>query len=134
MWDQTSNSEIKLGSERSFGIVFGSVFSLLATYLLIKGYPIGWAALVIAAAFFAAAYLRPAVLRRPNRLWFKFGLLLYSIMSPIVMFFVFALAFVPTGLFVKLRGHDPLSRDFDPALQSYWKPRERPPESMKRQY
>lgn len=134
MWDQTSNTKITLGSERSFGIVFGVVFGLLALFLLYKGFGAGWIVAALSAGVFAAGFWKPAILHRPNKLWFKFGLWLHAIVSPITMFFVFVLAFVPTGLFVKLRGYDPLSREFDPALQSYWKPREKRPESMKRQY
>ncbi len=134
MFDQQPNTEVALGSDQSFGKVFGAVFSLLALYLFIKGNAFAWVALAIAAGFFVVTAVKPSLLHKANRLWFKFGLILYAIVSPVTMFLVYVIAFVPTGVFVKLRGFDPLSREFDPALQSYWKPRERAPESMKRQY
>ncbi|MEO0330469.1 MAG: SxtJ family membrane protein [Bacteroidota bacterium] len=134
MFENKPNSEIRLGSDKSFGLVFGAVFGLVGLYLLVKSSTFAWAAAVVALGFFAVAYIKPALLHRPNRLWFKFGLGLHSIVSPVVMFLVFILAFVPTGIFMKLRGHDPLAREFDPSCDSYWKTREKAPESMNRQY
>jgi hypothetical protein len=40
-----------------------------------------------------------------------------------VLTLVYTLALTPIGLTMRLLGHDPLSRRFDPAARTYWKPR-----------
>ena len=46
------HAEIKIGSEKSFGIVFGIVFLLIGLYPLITGALPRWWAMVIALIFF----------------------------------------------------------------------------------
>lgn len=134
MSEHISKTDVTMGSDKSFGLVFGCVAGSVTLYLLIRGGAFWPATGLVAAAFFALAFVRPAVLNPLNRLWFKFGLLLHSIISPVVMFMVFVIAFVPIALIFHLKGSDPLDRKFDRGAQSYWKPRETKPESMSRQY
>jgi hypothetical protein len=47
------------------------------------------------------------------------------IVSHAVLALVYFLALTPIGLTMRLFGHDPLSRKFDPGARSYWKPREK---------
>jgi ABC-type uncharacterized transport system permease subunit len=46
------------------------------------------------------------------------------VVSHVVLALVYFLALTPIGLTMRLLGHDPLSRKFDPAAKSYWKQRE----------
>ncbi|MEX0693934.1 MAG: hypothetical protein WD075_05790, partial [Rhodospirillales bacterium] len=89
------------------------------------------------ACFLFAAYFAKPLLRPLNLLWFKFGLLLYKIVNPVVMALLYYTTMVPTGLLMKLFGKDPLNRTFDAEAKSYWIERDPPgpePESMKRQF
>jgi hypothetical protein len=43
--------------------------------------------------------------------------------SSIVLALVYFLALTPIGLTMRLFGHDPLTRKFEPRAASYWKPR-----------
>ncbi|MCK0141885.1 SxtJ family membrane protein [Aliiroseovarius sp. F20344] len=134
MSEHISKTEVTMGSDKNFGLVFGSVAALIALYMLIRGGAYWPIPALFALVFFALAFIRPAILNPLNRLWFRFGLLLHSIISPLVMFLVFLIAFVPIALIFRLKGTDPLSRDFDKSAKSYWKPRTSKPESMLRQY
>jgi hypothetical protein len=69
-----------------------------------------------------------------NRLWFRFGLLLGKIVTPIVMLLVFVLTVVPTGIVMRLLGKDPLRRKFDKSASSYWVSRDAPPGPMRNQF
>jgi hypothetical protein len=125
----------KVGSERSFGLVFAAVFCVIGLWPLMGGHPVRIWSLAIAAVFLALAFARPAVLRPLNLLWFRFGLLLGRIVSPIVMALIFYVAVVPTGLIMKLLGKDILRLRFDPHAKTYWIVRENEPEtSMKNQF
>lgn len=124
MTDIQEHSAVAIGSERSFGLVFAAVFAVVALLPLLDGAgPRPWA-LGIAAAFLAAAVLRPSLLAPANRAWFRLGMLLGAVVTPVVMALVFFLAVTPTALLLRLFGKDPLNRRFDPAAASYWIPRD----------
>lgn len=126
--------DVKMGSDRGFGIVFAVVFGLIGIWPALK---LGWRPrfdlaavrewwLAASGIFLAVALLHPTLLHPLNRLWFAFGLLLGKIMSPVVMGLLFAIAVVPTGLIMRLRGHDLLRLKLDRASKSYWILREPP--------
>lgn len=125
---------VKMGSDRGFGLVFAVVFALIGVWPALR---LGWIprfdpaalriwALGIAGAFLLVAYLSPALLNPLNRLWFAFGLLLGKVMTPIVMGLLYAVAVVPTGLVMRLRGKDLLNLKLDRTRKSYWIMREPP--------
>ncbi len=120
MSEFSGNTEIKMGSERSFGIVFCIVFVIVALFPLTGDGSIRWWSLAIAAVFLGTAFVAPDVLRPLNRLWFRFGLLLNKIVSPIVMGILFFLTVTPIGLIMRLWKRDPLKQEFDAGVESYW--------------
>jgi Saxitoxin biosynthesis operon protein SxtJ len=124
--------DVKMGSERGFGVVFAVVFALIGVWPAVH---LGWAprfdaealrwwSLAIAAAFLAVALTVPSVLRPLNRLWFQFGMLLSKVMTPIVMGILFVTTVVPTALI--MRRKDPLRLKLDRQAKSYWIMREPP--------
>lgn len=131
------NEEIKTASDRSFGVVFTIVFTIIGLWPLInKGDPYLWA-LSIAGLLLIVAIVRPAWLAPANRLWMRFGLLLHKITNPLIMGLVFFLTVTPTGLIMRAMGKDPLNRKLDRAAKSYWIEREPPgpaPETMINQF
>jgi len=130
-------NDIEVGSEKSFGIVFAAVFALVALWPLIHGEPVRWWALAVAAVFLAAAFVAQPLLKPLNILWFKFGMLLYKVVNPVVMALLYYLTVVPTGLLMRACGKDPLNRTFDTEATSYWIERDPPgpePDSMKNQF
>jgi hypothetical protein len=125
------------GTERGFGIVFALVFTVIGLWPLISGGAVRSWALLIAAAFLLAGFAAPAVLAPLNRLWFRFGMLLGRIVSPVVMALLFYVTVMPTGLLMRLFGNDVLRLKFDPQAETYWIPREPPgpaPDSLKQQF
>ena len=129
--------DIEVGSEKSFGIVFAAVFALIGLWPLIHGTPIRWWALAAAVVFLLAAFVAQPLLKPLNILWFKFGMLLYKVVNPLVMALLYYLTVVPTGLLMRAFGKDPLTRAFDKQATSYWIERDPPgpePDSMKNQF
>ena len=121
-------------SEKSFGVVFSIVFLIVALYPLINSEGLRIWALVASIIFFFLAFIAPKVLVFPNKLWFKFGLLLGSIVAPIVMAFVYFVTVLPTGLIMRLLGKDLLKQKLDKNAKSYWIERKEPMGSMKNQF
>jgi len=125
------------GSERGFAVVFTVVFVLVGLWPLLSGGPARTWALLIAAAFLLAGFAAPGILAPLNRLWFRFGMALGRIVSPIVMGIIFFGTVMPTGLLMRLFRKDVLRLRFDPAAESYWIPRDPPgpsAESLKQQF
>ena len=121
-------------SEKSFGVVFSIVFLIVALYSLINSEGLRIWALVVSIIFFLLAFLAPKILVLPNKLWFKFGLLIGSIVAPIVMAFVYFVTVLPTGLIMRLLGKDILKQQLDKNAKSYWIERKEPMGSMKNQF
>jgi hypothetical protein len=125
------------GTERSFGIVFALVFTVIGLWPLISGGAVRTWSLLIAAAFLLAGFAAPAILAPLNRLWFRFGMLLGRIVSPVVMALLYYVTVMPTGLLMRLFGKDVLRLKFDSQAETYWIPREPPgppPDSLKQQF
>jgi hypothetical protein len=133
MTSNLNNNELK-NTEKSFGIVFSIVFSIVALYPLINGDSFRVWALIISVIFLLLAYVAPNILGIPNKLWFKFGILLGSIIAPIVMALVYFLTVLPTGLIMRLLGKDLLKQKLDKNAKSYWLERSEPMGSMKNQF
>lgn len=134
--DSNENSP-PIGSERSFGLLFAAVFAIVAIWLWFSGaLPHSWF-FGVAALFALSALLFPAALRPLNFLWFKFGLLLHALVSPVVLAIMFFLVITPTGLIMKLCGKRFLGLGKEQPLDSYWIAREASgpnAESMKNQF
>jgi len=79
----------------------------------------------------------PRILTPFNYIWFRFGMLLHAIVSPIALGILFYGVVTPTGLLMRLFGKKPLALDFDRDAPSYWIQRSPPgptPESMTNQF
>ena len=125
---------IKIGSNRSFGIVFFVVFLIISLFPLIKGNDLRIWSLLISLMFLVLGLMNSSILGPLNKLWFKFGLLLGSFISPIVMGFVFFLVVTPIGLFMRLLGKDLLNLKKKKNLRSYWIEKTGPKSKMKNQF
>ena len=100
------NNKIKIGSNKSFGIVFFTVFLIIAIWPLLNGYEIRYWSLIISIIFLLLGILNSKILTPLNKIWFKIGILLGNVISPIVMSIIFFLVVTPTSLIMKLFGKD----------------------------
>jgi hypothetical protein len=133
----STTSDIILPSERKFGLTFAALFAAVAARLWWAG-RLPAASLWVAASLVLAAMamLAPSVLAAPNRVWFRIGLALSRIVSPVVISAIFLLIVTPVGLLARLSGRDAL-RIRPRRRDSYWIRRDPPgppPESFHRQF
>jgi hypothetical protein len=126
--------EIKLGSNRSFGIVFFIVFVLIATYPLLNQGEVRIWSLIISFLFLFLGLLNSKILTPFNKLWFRFGLFLGKIISPIIMVSIFFLVVTPIGLLMRLFGKDVLNLKLNKKKSSYWIEKVGPKSKMKNQF
>ena len=127
------NSDVKIGSNRSFGVVFCIFFAIISFYPLINGGNLKIWFLFISLIFLILGLISSEILTPLNKLWFRFGLFLGKIVSPIVMAVIFFLVVTPTGLFMKLLRKDLLNLRYNNE-QSYWIKKDGPESKMKNQF
>tara|TARA_B100000401_G_scaffold209808_1_gene141767 strand:- start:786 stop:1175 length:390 start_codon:yes stop_codon:yes gene_type:complete len=128
-----NTKDIKIGSNKSFGIVFAVVFSLIALWPLIKGNEIRLWSLIISIIFLMLGLLNSKMLTPLNKLWFKLGILLGNFIAPIIMGIIFFFVVTPTGIIMKLLRKDliKLKKNND---ESYWIEKKDIKSSMKNQF
>ena len=127
------NTEIKIGSNKNFGIVFFIVFLLIAIYPLTNNDELRIWSLIIAIIFLVLGLINSKVLSPFNKLWFKFGLLLGKIVSPLIMGIIFFFVVTPTAFIMRIIGKDLLNLKFN-NKKSYWIEKIGPKSKMKKQF
>ena len=127
-------SKIKIGSNRNFGLVFFFVFLIVGLWPLLNEGSFRIWSIIIAIIFLILGLTNSKLLTPLNILWFKFGLFLGSIISPIVMGIVFFLVVTPTGFIMKIMGKDILNKKYDNGKKSYWINRDKSKSTMKQQF
>ena len=127
------NTEIKIGSNKSFGVVFFIVFLLIAIYPLINNEGFRIWSFIISIIFLVLGLINSKVLTPLNKLWFKFGLLLGGIVSPVIMGIIFFFVVTPIALIMRIIGKDLLNLKFT-KNKSYWIEKSGPKSKMKNQF
>ena len=126
-------NDIKIGSNRSFGIVFFVVFLLISFYPLINGLDIRLWSLLVSFIFLILGLLNSKLLNPLNKIWFKTGIILGNIVSPLVMGFIFFIVVTPIGFIMRLFGKDMLNLKFN-NNDSYWIEKKEPKSKMRNQF
>jgi len=124
---------IKISSNRSFGIVFFAVFLIVAIYPLINSGDIRIWSLVISIIFLIFGLFNSKLLTPLNQLWYKFGILLGKFISPIIMGIIFFFVVTPIGLILRIFGKDVLNLKKNNA-KSYWIKKNGPISKMRNQF
>jgi len=125
--------DVKIGSNRSFGIVFFVFFLIIAIYPLIKDGELRLWSLFISIVFLFLGLVNSKILNPLNKLWFKFGIFLGKIISPLVMGIIFFLVVTPIGLLMRLLNKDLLNLKFN-NNNTYWIEKTEPKSKMKNQF
>ena len=125
--------EIKISSNRSFGIVFFIVFLLIAFYPLLKGDDLRIWSLIISFIFLILGLINSKLLTPLNRIWFKFGLLLGKFISPLIMGIIFFVVVTPIGIIMRLLKKDLLNLKYN-KKETYWIKKTGPKSKMKNQF
>ena len=130
----SKNDKIKKSTNKSFGLVFFTVFLIIGLWpLLNENTPRIWS-IIISLAFLILGLLNSKILTPLNTIWFKFGELLGLLISPVVMALIFFLVVTPTGIIMKLFKKDLLNKKFNKSIKSYWLKKKKAESTMKQQF
>ena len=125
--------DIKISSNKNFGIVFFIVFLLIGIYPFLNGNDFRIWSLLISLVFLILGLINSKILTPLNKLWFKFGLFLGKIVSPLVMGFIFFIVVTPTGIIMRLMRKDLLNLKYN-QKKTYWIDKIGPKSKMKNQF
>ncbi len=125
--------DIKISSNRSFGIVFFIVFLLIATYPLLKGNDVRFWSLLVSFGFLILGLINSKILSPLNKLWFKFGIILGKIISPLIMGIIFFVVVTPIGIVMRVLKKDLLNLKYN-QKETYWIKKTGPKSKMKNQF
>tara|TARA_B100000609_G_scaffold192754_1_gene183261 strand:- start:384 stop:767 length:384 start_codon:yes stop_codon:yes gene_type:complete len=126
--DQSNKS-----SNRSFGVVFFIVFLIISLYPILNYGEIRVWALIISSIFLILGLVNSKFLSPLNNLWFRFGIFLGKIISPIIMGIIFYLVVTPIGFLMRILGKDLLNLKYN-KNNSYWIEKSGPKSKMKNQF
>ena len=126
-------NEIKIGSNKSFGVVFFIVFLIISVYPFFFDGNIRIWSLIVSLIFLVLGLINSRVLTPLNKIWFKFCILLGKIESPFIMGVIFFLVVTPIGLFMRLLNKDLINLKYNNS-KSYWIKKSGPKSQMKNQF
>ena len=124
---------IKLPSNRNFGIVFAIVFLIISLWPLLSQTEVRIWSLIVSIIFLTLGLINSKLLLPLNKIWFKFGILLGNFIAPIVMGIVYFFVVTPTGLVMKVLGKDLLNLKKS-NKNSYWIKKNNSNSSLKNQF
>ncbi len=127
------NYEKNKSSNKSFGIVFFFVFLFISIYPIVNEGNLRVWSLIISLIFLILGLVNSKVLTPFNQIWFKFGIFLGNIISPIVMSVIFFFVVTPIGLIMRIFKKDLLKLKFNQD-NSYWIENEGSKSKMKNQF
>ena len=125
--------KIKLPTNKNFGIVFFIIFLLIVLWPLLNENEIRIWSLVISLIFLILGLMNSIYLTPLNRIWFRLGILLGSLVSPIVMSIVFFAVVTPISLMMKLFNKNLLGLKKN-NKKSYWIDSSKIKSKMKNQF
>jgi len=120
-------------SNRNFGITFFIIFLIISFWPLLDDNQIRIWSIIISIIFLILGILNSKILTPLNTVWFKFGLILGKVVSPIVMGIVFFVVVTPIAIFMRILGKDLLNLKYN-NNKSYWIEKGGPKSKMKNQF
>ena len=125
--------EIKRSSNKNFGIVFFVVFIIIGFWPLLDINTYRLWAIIIAVIFLTLGLVNSKLLTPFNILWFKFGIFLGKIVSPIVMGVIFFFVVTPIAILMRISKKDLLNLKFT-NKSTYWTKNSSQKSKMKNQF
>ena len=125
--------DIKINSNRSFGVFFTFIFLIVAFWPLLNDGEVRAWSLLVSLVFLILGLLNSKILTPLNKLWFMFGIFLGNFISPIIMGIIFFFVVSPTGLIMRLFKKDLINLKKN-NNKSYWIEKKSIKSSMKNQF
>ena len=127
------NSNTNKSSNKSFGVVFFLVFLAFGLFPLLNDGNIRTLFIIISFLFLILGLINSKILTPLNNIWFKFGIILGRIVSPIIMLIIFFIIVTPVGYIMRFMNKDILKLKFKKD-NTYWIEKTGPKSKMKNQF
>ena len=127
------NRNIKIGTNKSFGIVFFVFFLIVSIFPLLNDGNIRVWSLIVSIIFLILGILNSKILTPLNKVWFKFGILLGKFVSPVIMGVVFFAIVTPTSVIMRILQKNLLNLKKG-NKKTYWIERSKIKSKMKNQF
>lgn len=112
-------SSKNLTSNRNFGIFFSFIFIIISFWPLKDGDSIRIWSLCISLIFLILGLLNSKILSPLNKAWFKLGIYIGNIISPMIMAIIFFFLITPIGLLMRILNKDLINLK-KKNKESYW--------------
>jgi len=120
-------------TNRSFGIVFFVFFLIISLSPILIDNDIRYWSLILSIIFLILGLINSNILTPLNNLWFKFGIFLGKIISPVIMGIIFFIIVTPIGVIMRILRKDLLNLKFN-NKNTYWIEKNGPKSKMKNQF
>ena len=127
------DSNIKIGTNKSFGIVFFVFFFIVSIFPLLNDGNFRVWSFIISIIFLILGILNSKILTPLNQVWFKFGILLGRFVSPVVLGVVFFAIVTPTSVIMRILQKNLLNLKKG-NKKTYWIERSKINSKMKNQF
>ena len=128
-------NNVKIPTNKNFGITFFFVFLILSLIFFFKNILISFFFLLISFIFLILGIKNSKILNPFNILWFKFGLILGKVVSPIIIGIIYFLVITPIGFLMKyIFLKNLLNIKKNTKINTYWKTRSEKTYRMKDQF
>lgn len=107
-------TENYLPSNRNFGVTIG-IIMLIICFFFYSNVLFALSLLIL-----SLGVINSSLLKIPNLLWFKFGLILAKIINPIMLGLIYLLLFLPTAIVLRLFKKDLLYLKARNNKNTYW--------------
>lgn len=137
MIEQDAHLPIDPPSARGFGLIVGTVICLIGLHPLALGREAWPWPVALGLSLVLLGLVAPKLLTVPNLIWFRFGLILGSLVANLLMTLVFMLIVTPTGILMRRVRRNYLGLGAEDGLQTYWVSRDSDPitpESLRNQF
>ena len=120
-----SNDNLQLlPSNKKFGLFFSILFLIGSIYFIYNDFKsLSIFLFLLSIGFIIITILKENLLLPINKLWLKIGLLIGSVVSPIVLGLIYFLIFSPISIFMQTISRDELKLKFK-KKNSHWKKRD----------
>jgi len=107
-------------NNRSFGLLFFGVFFIIGVWPLAYTGEIRLWSITLSIIFFISGLLNLKILSPLKKIWIKFGEILGTIISPLVLATIFFLIITPISLILRIFGKDLLKLKKNKITKTYW--------------
>ena len=100
-----------MDSSKKFGVTFSIIFiiiSFILIYISENFYLISLSLILLSILFLLFSFFKPSYLDIPNKIWFRFGMLIASLTNPIILFLIYVLMIFPTNIFYFIFRYNPI--------------------------